>query len=233
MKRLIQLLGKPLLIVVSALAMWQLVQTFVLSKTPNMALSTLAERVMLPIAILALVCVVAARHEMNWARPSRRLRRLLPLIKSGERAIEELATVGGPREFGRMIPAIQELLHDLRRQRVELSMLNEEMRQRVAKRTDALERSIGSLRHQATRDALTGLGNRRMLDLSLPQLMETCRTQRTDLCVMVIDVDNFKKLNDTLGHGCGDQLLRDVGQLIRSTVRTTDMSFRMGGDEFV
>ena len=80
---------------------------------------------------------------------------------------------------------------------------------------------------------LTGLGNRRMLDVSLPKLMETCRAERSDLCVLVMDVDNFKKLNDTLGHSAGDQLLRDVAQLIRSTVRTTDMCFRMGGDEFV
>ncbi|CAN5572812.1 hypothetical protein BH09PLA1_BH09PLA1_02880 [soil metagenome] len=233
MKRLILFIAKPLLTIVAAIAVWQLVHTFFIMKSPSVALSTLAERVLLPAAILLLVGVVAARHELHWSRPSRRLRRMLPQIKSGERPIEELATVGGPREFGQMIPAIQELLHDLRRQRVELAMLNEEMRQRVAKRTDALERAIGSLRHQATRDALTGLGNRRMLDLSLPKLMETCRAQKTDLCVMVIDVDNFKKLNDTLGHGSGDQLLRDVGQLIRSTVRTTDMSFRMGGDEFV
>lgn len=232
-KRLIQFLAKPLLTVVAGIAVWQIVQAFFVSKSPSVALSTLAQHVMLPVAILALVCVVAARHELNWSRPSRRLRRLLPMIKSGERPIEELATVGGPKEFGWMIPAIQELLHDLRRQRVELAMLSEEMRQRVAKRTDALERAIGSLRHQATRDALTGLGNRRMLDMSLPKLMETCRVERSDLCVMMIDIDNFKKLNDTLGHGSGDQLLRDVGQLIRSTVRTTDMHFRLGGDEFV
>ncbi|MBC8107701.1 MAG: diguanylate cyclase [Anaerolineae bacterium] len=233
MKRLIRILAKPLLVVVAAICVWKMVYTFAIAKTPHIAFATLVEQVMLPVAILALVCVVAARHELSWSRPSRRLRRLLPLIKSGDRPIEDLAAVGGPREFGQMIPAIQELLHDLRRQRVELSMLNEEMRQRVAKRTDALERAIGSLRHQATRDALTGLGNRRMLDMSLPKLMETCRAQKTDLCVMMIDVDNFKKLNDTLGHGSGDQLLRDFGQLIRSTVRTTDMSFRLGGDEFV
>lgn len=232
-KRLIRTLAKPLLIVVAAISVWKMVHTLVIARTPQIPTSNLAEQVMLPVAILALVCVVAARHELNWARPSRRLRRLLPLIKSGERPIEELSTIGGPTEFGAMIPAIQELLHDLRRQRVELSMMNEEIRQKVASRTDALERAIGQLRHQATRDALTGLGNRRMLDISLPKLMETCRAQRTDLCVMVIDVDNFKRLNDTLGHGAGDQLLRDLGQLIRSSARTTDMYFRLGGDEFV
>jgi diguanylate cyclase (GGDEF)-like protein len=232
-KRFVRILAKPLLVLVAGVCVWKMVHTLVIARTPSIALSQLAEQVMLPVAILALVLVVAARHELNWARPSRRLRRLLPLIKSGDRPIEELATVGGPKEFGAMIPAIQELLHDLRRQRVELALVNEEMRQKVAQRTDALERAIGSLRHQATRDALTGLGNRRMLDMSLPKLMDTCRQQRTDLCVMVMDVDNFKKLNDTLGHAAGDQLLRDLGQLIRSTVRTTDMYFRLGGDEFV
>jgi two-component system cell cycle response regulator len=53
------------------------------------------------------------------------------------------------------------------------------------------------------------------------------------LTVLMIDVDYFKQLNDTLGHAAGDDLLRAIGQIIRSAIRGNDMAFRCGGDEFV
>src|SRR5206468_3832062 len=86
---------------------------------------------------------------------------------------------------------------------------------------------------QATRDPLTGLHNRRLLDQYLPRAIETCREKGDDLAVLAIDVDHFKKLNDAMGHAAGDALLRDIGRLIRSTVRAQDAAFRCGGDEFV
>jgi diguanylate cyclase (GGDEF)-like protein len=189
-----------------------------------------SRQLLLPLATLGLVCAVGVRHELHWTRPMRRLRQLLPMIRAGEAPIEELSHLRGGA--AQLVPQIQELLHDLRQQKVELAELNEEVRLRVQQRTDALERTIGSLRQQATRDALTGLYNRRMLDGSLPSILDSCRADGSDLAVLVIDVDYFKHLNDTLGHAAGDELLRDIGQLIRSTVRARDIAFRQGGDEF-
>jgi diguanylate cyclase (GGDEF)-like protein len=100
-------------------------------------------------------------------------------------------------------------------------------------RTDALERTIESLRHQATRDALTGLFNRRFLDNFLPQAVQKCQQSKAELCLLMMDVDHFKKLNDTLGHPAGDALLKSIGQIIRSTARGEDVAFRFGGDEFL
>ena len=80
---------------------------------------------------------------------------------------------------------------------------------------------------------LTGLYNRRMLDEHLPRLVERRKNASPGLCLLMIDVDHFKLLNDTLGHAAGDELLRSIGQLIRSTIREEDMAFRCGGDEFV
>jgi diguanylate cyclase (GGDEF)-like protein len=161
----------------------------------------------------------------------RRLRDLARAAQEGDVAIEELSEVRGG--VGPLVPVVQSLLRELRQQQVVIAELNFEMQQKVASRTDALERVIGSLRHQATRDALTGLFNRRFLDQFLPQAVARARSLRTDLSVLMIDVDNFKVLNDTLGHAAGDDLLRAIGQLIRSTVRGEDVAFRCGGDEFV
>src|SRR5688572_28675145 len=107
------------------------------------------------------------------------------------------------------------------------------MRQKVASRTDALERTIGSLRQQATRDVLTGLFNRRFLDQYITQSVTRHVKENRDLCLLMMDIDHFKMLNDTLGHAAGDDLLRAIGQLIRSAIRGEDVGFRMGGDEFV
>lgn len=166
-----------------------------------------------------------------WDRPMRELRHLMGAIRAGAAPIESLADVRrGPRA---LVPVVRELLRELREQRRDLAALHEEIRQRVAQRTDALERTIGNLRHQATRDALTGLFNRRFFDTYLPQVVRRCAEQKAEVTVVMADLDHFKLLNDTLGHAAGDELLRSVGQLIRSTVRGEDASFRVGGDEFV
>lgn len=181
-------------------------------------------------AIMAASWGSIQRHRM-WTLPAKRLLQLLPEVHRGEAHIEELSQItGGVRP---LIPLIQDMLRELRAQRGAIAELELEMRQRVASRTDALERTIGSLRQQATRDALTGLFNRRFLDQYLAQCIQRHLKERKDLCLLMIDVDHFKLLNDTLGHAAGDDLLKAIGQLIRSAIRGEDVGFRHGGDEFV
>jgi diguanylate cyclase (GGDEF)-like protein len=167
-------------------------------------------------------------------RPAVELARLADLAHLGEISIEELTSASVAR--GRWKPLVQviaRILLDLKQQRAELAGLEQEMRDRIANRTDALERKIGSLQLQATRDVLSGLGNRRGLEAALPRLIEQYNSSGTNCALLMIDVDHFKPLNDTLGHAAGDQLLRELGQLIRSTLRGNDQAFRCGGDEFV
>jgi diguanylate cyclase (GGDEF)-like protein len=181
----------------------------------------------------ALLCVgaVMCRSYRRWASPIQQLIRLLPAIQQGEMPVGSLADVGGG--LRPLVPVLEALLLELRRQRGEVKKQEAELRQRVANRTDALERAIGSLKQKASRDVLTGLYNRRMLDEHLPRLVERRKDSSPGLCLLMIDVDHFKMLNDTLGHAAGDELLRSIGQLIRSTIREVDMAFRCGGDEFV
>ena len=132
-----------------------------------------------------------------------------------------------------MAAICQELLRDRRHEQLRVRQLELEIRQRVASRTEALERTIGSLRNQASRDGLTGLMNRRALDTYLPDAIDRCQRAAIGLCVLMLDIDDFKPLNDTLGHAAGDDVLRSLAQIIRSTIPETDAAFRCGGDEFV
>jgi diguanylate cyclase (GGDEF)-like protein len=170
------------------------------------------------------------RRRKRWKEPLARMRQILAAIDAGHAGIEELTTLPGP--LAPLAEKFGEVLRDLRRQKATVAKLEREMRDRVASRTDALERKIGSLRQQATRDALTGLYNRRMLEEFLPTAVARCTPAHT-LSLLMIDVDNFKPLNDTLGHPAGDDLLRNISQIIRSTIRETDLAFRCGGDEFI
>jgi diguanylate cyclase (GGDEF)-like protein/PAS domain S-box-containing protein len=88
------------------------------------------------------------------------------------------------------------------------------------------------LKHQAFHDALTGLANRALLQDRLRHTVERSRRDGTEFAVLFIDLDDFKTVNDSLGHAIGDALLRTVARRIRTTVRTQDTAARLGGDEF-
>ncbi|GAA1878110.1 sensor domain-containing protein [Lapillicoccus jejuensis] len=88
------------------------------------------------------------------------------------------------------------------------------------------------LAHLADHDELTGLANRRRFDEELTRHLERCRRHGPDGALLMIDLDNFKEVNDTLGHAAGDQLIVSTAQLLRSRVRSTDVVARLGGDEF-
>ncbi len=185
------------------------------------------------LAVAALVCSawVSIDHLLHWRLPTRRLTIAIEEVRAGKMPIEELSTISGG--IKPVVSAVQEVCRDLRRQMAEYDRLQREIHYRVAHRTDALERMIARLRQQAERDALTSLHNRRALDTYLPELIERCQADQTPLTLLMIDIDHFKQVNDTLGHAAGDQLLRDVGGLIRSGIREGDLAFRYGGDEFV
>ncbi len=82
-------------------------------------------------------------------------------------------------------------------------------------------------------DALTGLANRRKLSERLAHSVDQCYRESTQLAVLMMDLDRFKTVNDTLGHLAGDELLKQVAQRITSRLRATDLVARLGGDEFV
>ena len=84
----------------------------------------------------------------------------------------------------------------------------------------------------ATLDALTNLNNRRQFEVRLKQEIAITKRQKNPLCAMMIDIDFFKKVNDTYGHASGDAVLRTVASIIKEHLRESDIPSRYGGEEF-
>ncbi len=105
----------------------------------------------------------------------------------------------------------------------------------VATFTDISERREASNRiaHLATHDALTELPNRFALESQLQHAISTCTRDQRQLAVLLIDLDRFKTINDTLGHHVGDGILIQVARRLQDCVRGSDIVARLGGDEFV
>jgi diguanylate cyclase (GGDEF)-like protein len=89
------------------------------------------------------------------------------------------------------------------------------------------------LAFMATHDSLTGLPNRTLIVDRVEQMLARARRSQTPVAALFVDLDNFKSINDTLGHGVGDELLQAVAVRLDSVVRATDGLGRLGGDEFV
>ena len=110
-----------------------------------------------------------------------------------------------------------------------LAELNTALKEQVAE----TERLHARLSEQALRDPLTGLHNRRYLFEMAPGLLELARRQAKPLCVVLIDLDHFKLLNDTYGHAAGDAVLQRFSTLLTEMLRRSDVVVRHGGEEFV
>ena len=107
-------------------------------------------------------------------------------------------------------------------------------RMRTSNRSMANSRRIQQhFENRANIDALTRLYNRRWIDQNIPQELEACIADKIPSCLMMLDIDHFKKYNDKNGHLAGDECLKAVAEAIRISIRPSDMLGRFGGEEFV
>lgn len=118
----------------------------------------------------------------------------------------------------------------------EINRVNEKLREEALEReglVNRLREQEERMRFMAQHDALTGLPNRYSMQERLSLALELAKRNRKHVAVMLVDLDNFKEVNDTRGHPAGDQVLVAVANRLRSSVRGSDTVARIGGDEFV
>ena len=107
------------------------------------------------------------------------------------------------------------------------------LEEKVEQRTRELQTATARAFKLAQQDILTGLPNRVLLNQRLQQILALAKREHQQVAVLFLDFDHFKRINDTLGHDSGDQLLQQVAQRLSTTIRESDLVARLGGDEFV
>jgi len=123
----------------------------------------------------------------------------------------------------------------LRHEGEELSQVGEAfdgMARALQQRDAELKQAVQNLHEQAITDPLTGLLNRRYLREYLPRELTRAKRIGASLAVIIVDIDYFKRINDTFGHEAGDLVLRELGTMLRNKIRTSDVACRLGGEEF-
>jgi len=108
-----------------------------------------------------------------------------------------------------------------------------ELRQRLRRTNDELSSALSMIQKLATHDTLTALPNRALFNETLTHAIAQAERHERSLALFFMDMDRFKNINDTLGHGVGDRVLQEVARRLGASVRASDLVARLGGDEFV
>jgi len=134
--------------------------------------------------------------------------------------------------LGEVVQATRTMALDTRLAHAELTELRERTAEKQAEMT-RLQKELDQASAQARHDPLTGSLNRKGLDEVMEREIARARRSDTPLCVALLDVDNFKQLNDRLGHDTGDAALVHLANVVRAVMRPQDQLARYGGEEFV
>jgi len=136
------------------------------------------------------------------------------------------ADLEGNDDVGRLSQVFNRLL-------AQIEQRDKMLEKRVAKRTEELQKLAEAFRYQALHDPLTGLPNRALLHEEFNRAIAHADRAGKHFAILLLDLDEFKYVNDTYGHGVGDDLLIRIANRIRNLLRGEDRIFRLGGDEFV
>lgn len=143
---------------------------------------------------------------------------------------DEIAVLGNA--YNQMAEKIQQNFYNLEKQKSELKLAKEELEQRVEERTLELSIANQKLQRLSEIDTLTNIPNRRRFDQVFEKEWSEAVQRHQPLSLMIIDIDHFKKLNDTYGHQYGDECIKEVAGIIEKSKREQDILARYGGEEF-
>lgn len=187
--------------------------------------------------VVILSTLIYVVYRLNTLRPIRGL--VQGAVRISEGSLNENVKVYSDDELGHLATSFNQMMHTLRSNIEEkdnvlsqLQELNKTLENRVEARTADLENANKRLEHLALHDALTGLPNRALIQDRLNQAIYNAQRSKQPFSVIMMDLDRFKEVNDTLGHDSGDQLLLEVGDRLTECLRKCDTVGRLGGDEF-
>lgn len=179
-----------------------------------------------------LFLVLAWWSASRLSRPLERLAGLAHRIEAGDEKTR-LEVEDAPLEIRHLAGALQGMANALLQHQEALAESNAQLERKVAERTAALADANAELHQLARRDALTGLANRFAANERLESEFLRMKRHGRGYGLLMLDIDFFKRINDTLGHAGGDQVLRHVANELRGLVRESDFVARVGGEEFM
>jgi diguanylate cyclase (GGDEF)-like protein len=175
------------------------------------------------VAILIVMVIVSALLVFGISLPVRRLTAATRLLASGDRTAR--APRGGSAEIDELAESFNTMADRIAQGEADLLAQQAELERHVAERTQQLH-------HLAHHDPLTQLPNRRQLAVCLAGALARARQTGRRVALLFVDMDNFKSLNDTLGHNFGDRVLQGIAQRLQAAAGPNSLVARLGGDEF-
>lgn len=172
------------------------------------------------------------RLARRFSTPIENLARTARMVEKGQEGVifESKTSI---REIKALSQSLRSMTFTLLLQKQQLKNANESLEQKVNERTIELQKANTELALLASRDVLTGLNNRRAFNDYLDYLFAQYKRHTTFYSLLMLDIDYFKKVNDTFGHEMGDHVLHETAKIIQNNLRSTDFVARLGGEEFI
>ncbi|MDQ2962251.1 MAG: EAL domain-containing protein [Pseudomonadota bacterium] len=184
------------------------------------------------VAALVIVAVVVTLFlTRRLIAPIRQLMRAARAVGAGK--LDVYVPARSSDELGLLTHTFNHMTQRLAESQAEVATYQHTLEDKVTQRTKELEIATAQAYKLAQHDILTGLPNRALLNQRLKQIVAQAARDGQQVACLFLDFDHFKRINDTLGHDAGDQLLQAVAQRLTSAVRESDTVARLGGDEFV
>jgi diguanylate cyclase (GGDEF)-like protein len=187
------------------------------------------------LTVIGLLVVIAVIATLLLTRglvsPMQRLMRAARAVGSGR--LDIYVPAKSSDELGLLTHTFNHMTQRLSESQAEVANHQRTLEEKVTQRTKELEVATAHAFKLAQHDILTGLPNRSLLNVRLKQILAQALRDGTQVACLFLDFDHFKRVNDTLGHDAGDQLLQAIAQRLTKAVRESDTVARLGGDEFI
>lgn len=144
---------------------------------------------------------------------------------------EATSTLGSAKSIDDIKSVVKSIVAETKEMMVQNKKLEEKL-EKSASQVNNLQETLESARKEALTDGLTGIANRKCFDESIERMIDEAHTEDHKLCLLVTDIDFFKKFNDNYGHQVGDQVLKLVANTLVNGIKGRDLAARYGGEEF-